>query len=57
MVVGRRGSSGLSKLPDPPKDGPPDAQWRSTGLRCRVRFFEETEDGKLRGPVFEGLEE
>ncbi len=49
----------LSPMPpllDPPKDGPKDAVWRNTALRCRVRFFEETRDGKLRAPVFEGFE-
>jgi len=46
----------LPALVDPPKDGPKDAAWRTTNLRCRVRFFEETADGRLRGPVFESLE-
>ncbi len=39
-----------------PADGPPKAFWKQTGLRCRVRFFEFTDDGKLRGPVFLGFE-
>jgi DNA ligase D-like protein (predicted ligase) len=47
--------SPLEPLADPPKDGPKNASWRKTGVRCRVRFFEETADGKLRGPVFEGF--
>ena len=42
----------LPKLVSPPKDGPANAVWRATGLRCRVRFFEETSAGRLRGPVF-----
>jgi len=48
--------SSLPLLSDPPKDGPRGAAWRRTNLRCRVRFFEETADGKLRGPVFDGFE-
>jgi len=48
--------SPMPPLADPPKDGPKDASWRNTDLRCKVRFFEETKDGKLRSPVFEGFE-
>lgn len=48
--------SQMATLKNPPQDGPKDAHWRKTGLRCRVRFFEETASGKLRGPVFEGFE-
>jgi len=40
---------------DPPPGGPPHAQWRQTGNECVVRYFEKTEDGKLRAPVFQGL--
>jgi len=47
----------LPTLAAPPKDGPANATWRDTGLRCRVRFFEETSAGRLRGPVFIGFEE
>lgn len=43
----------LPELKVPPTDHvPPDAQWRATGLACRVRFFEKTVHGMLRGPVF-----
>jgi bifunctional non-homologous end joining protein LigD len=42
-------------LPNPPEDGPKEAVWRKCGLRCRVRFFEETPDGSLRSPVYIGL--
>jgi ATP-dependent DNA ligase len=42
-------------LPNPPADGPKDAVWRLTGQSCRVRYFEKTVVGKLRGPVFDGL--
>ena len=38
-----------------PEDGPKDAVWVESGLRCRVRYLEETSDGKLRAPVFAGL--
>ena len=44
-------------LPNPPKDGPKDAVWRDAGVQCRVRFFEKTVTGRLRGPVFEGFVE
>jgi DNA ligase D-like protein (predicted ligase) len=39
-------------LPVRIKDAPPEAMLRETRLKCRVRFFERTEDGCLRGPVF-----
>ena len=42
-------------LSKPPKGGPRDAVWRSCGLRCRVRFFEETIEGHLRSPVYVGI--
>jgi len=45
----------MPPLNNPPRDAPREIVWRRTGLRCLVRFFEETEDGKLRGPVFLGL--
>ncbi len=46
----------MPPLPRPPKkDAPTDAQWRATGLRCRVRYFEKTHTGMLRGPVFKGF--
>ena len=38
-----------------PKNGPKDAVWRATELRCAVRFFEKTKTGMLRAPVFKGL--
>ena len=44
-------------LSKPPKDGPKDAVWRSSSLRCRVRFFEETVEGHLRSPVYAGMVE
>ena len=47
--------SRLDVLARPPKDGPREAVWRHTGLKCRVRFFEKTKTGKLRAPVFQGL--
>jgi DNA ligase D-like protein (predicted ligase) len=34
------------------KDVPREAVLRETGRKCRVRFFERTEDGLLRAPVF-----
>lgn len=46
---------GLPALDGPPADGPPEAHWRATGLRCRVRYAERTAGGKLRSPVFLGL--
>lgn len=46
---------GRSKLTNPPRDGPRDAVWCAPGLKVRVRYFEQTEAGHLRGPVFEGL--
>ncbi len=42
-------------LDAPPTGGPGDAVWRASGLSCRVRFFEKTKTGMLRGPVFDGL--
>ncbi len=42
-------------LPVRIKDAPPEAMLRETRLKCRVRFFERTEDGCLRGPVFVDL--
>ncbi len=45
----------LPPLSGPPADGPPDAHWHNTGLVARIRYFEETETGMLRGPVFDGL--
>jgi DNA ligase D-like protein (predicted ligase) len=39
----------LKRAPD---NGPAGAVWRSAGLRCRVRFYEENLSGKLRAPVF-----
>ena len=36
---------------------PTDAVWRSTGLWCRVRYFEKTHTGMLRAPVFKGFVE
>lgn len=47
----------LPALANPPRDGPREAQWRETGLRCRVRYFEKTPTGKLRAPVFVGMVE
>ena len=44
-------------LKKPPADGPKDVVWRNSGLRCTVRYFEKTTQGKLRGPVFLGLVE
>lgn len=38
----------LLRIPDVPRE----ALLHDTGLKCRVRFFERTEDGCLRGPVF-----
>lgn len=43
------------QLANPPRDGPRDAVWCAPGLKARVRYFERTEAGHLRGPVFEGL--
>ncbi|HKQ38761.1 MAG TPA: hypothetical protein VJ063_11835 [Verrucomicrobiae bacterium] len=40
------------RLPGRVKDVPREAVLHDTGLKCRVRFFERTEDGCLRGPVF-----
>jgi len=37
------------------KDVPREAVLHDTGWKCRVRFFERTEDGCLRGPVFVDL--
>lgn len=48
----------LTELPqrrDPPPGGPAHAQWKTTNMRCVVRYFERTEDGKLRAPVFRGI--
>jgi ATP-dependent DNA ligase len=45
----------LPQLAQPPPGGPTGAVWRQTDLQCRVRFFEETSAGKLRGPVFESF--
>jgi DNA ligase D-like protein (predicted ligase) len=45
------------QLDNPPADGPEEAVWKLTGLRCLVRFFEEKESGKLRAPVFLGTVE
>jgi len=42
-------------LEKPPADAPRGLVWRRTALRCRVRYFEKTESGKLRAPVFMGL--
>jgi len=42
------------RLSQPPTDGPKDGIWRRTGKRCVVRYFEKTEHGMLRGPVFHG---
>ena len=42
-------------LNHPPKEGPKEAIWRQTHLRCVVRFFEKTKTGMLRAPVFKGL--
>ncbi len=42
-------------LKNPPKDGPRDAVWRESRLRCAVRYFEKTAVGKLRAPVFVGM--
>jgi ATP-dependent DNA ligase len=39
-------------MPDPPSGGPADAVWRQCRWRCRVRYFERTAGGMLRGPVF-----
>ena len=44
-----------ASLPKPPRDGPEDAIWRSTGMQCKVRFLEKTGAGKLRAPVFVGM--
>jgi ATP-dependent DNA ligase len=44
----------LPPLKKTPSDGPKDAQWRLTKWRCRVRYFEKTGNGKLRGPVWLG---
>ncbi|MBW7905865.1 MAG: ATP-dependent DNA ligase [Phycisphaerae bacterium] len=46
--------SGLPALAAPPPGGPRDGVWRRCGKRCRVRYFEMTEHGMLRGPVFQG---
>lgn len=40
------------RLPIRVKDVPREAVLHETALKCRVRFFERTEDGCLRGPVF-----
>ena len=45
------------KLEHPPGAGPGGVAWRTTGLTCRVRFFEQTISGKPRAPVFKGLVE
>ena len=34
------------------KDVPREAMLHETNWKCRVRFFERTEDGLLRAPVF-----
>lgn len=40
------------RLPIRVKDVPREAVLHDSGFKCRVRFFERTEDGCLRGPVF-----
>lgn len=45
----------LPALAAPPADGPKEAHWHNTGLVARIRYFEETGTGMLRGPVFAGL--
>ena len=40
------------RLPVRVADVPREAVLHDTGLQCRVRFFERTEDGCLRAPVF-----
>ncbi len=43
-------------LKNPPiKDVPADAIWKTTGLKCRVRYMEKTHTGQLRSPVFRGF--
>jgi DNA ligase D-like protein (predicted ligase) len=44
-------------LAAPPANGPKEGVWKLTGRTCRVRFLEETPDGMLRAPVFQGLVE
>lgn len=39
----------------PPAGRVKGAVWITSDLRCRVRYLEETSDGKLRAPVFAGL--
>lgn len=41
-------------LDDPPERRN-DVEWKATGLRCRVRYFEKTFNGRLRAPVFVGF--
>lgn len=47
--------SAAPPLQRPPTNGPKEAIYRASGLRCLVRFFEKTGIGMLRAPVFKAL--